>query len=596
MALFSLCTVMVQAEELKFVTVLSQPIGAFAQVESLNEERPSKTLFVNFCNQSVNTGKMDVQGMVKMNELRLTGETSRAGSSTVKMNYQITDADGLEIGNKGSLSGGKLLAKTANPQDITVAAGTNINANSTFIAADIPSMRIGTSTNIVYPSENLVGSNVHWEATTDEYRYNFKVDKDKGVIKDGTTEYKSYPIRTDKRGGECRCGNSRSPFGSRHCTNEWNTQTCSSRESPSARRVGTIFWRFNYEDCQWYEADPKGYENTSDWLKWQKWGTIPSHHNCQCKGYDSGSYSDSSASSFDQKYGNPRFKSGTINGNMVNESTSTRTRLCRYDKVRGFGSKYDGNINESYDFNGCQWNLTSENCSCSTTSRGDYAPTANKRSGYDDKTRQCSSDSRWGNKYDGTITARYYYGKGNCYWDQYYKEECYCSSRAGAPTIKYSGYTERTRNCEDLPEYGSDYEGTFKDRYNHNTCSWENVSNTCKLKCSNSTYKSSHKSECCPGVSTSDSVCYKNCSRTVPAGTYSWKVTSQNTGTCNAQRGCLNANSNTCTKSCDKVHAGISCTKYSPSGSISLGTQWTSTTTVCSENTKTETYRCKNGW
>ena len=192
--------------------------------------------------------------------------------------------------------------------------------------------------------------------------------------------------------------------------------------------------------------------------------------------------------------------------------------------------------------------------------------------------------------------TEYYYGKGNCYWDQYYDEDCYCSSRAGAPTIKYSGYTERTRNCEDLPEYGSDYEGTFKDRYNHNTCSWENVSNTCKLKCSNSTYKSSHKSECCPGVSTSDSVCYKNCSRTVSAGTYSWKVISQNTGTCNAQRGCLNADSNACTKSCDKVHAGISCTKYSPSGSISLGTQWTSTTTVCSENTKTETYRCKNGW
>ena len=50
MALISLCGAALQADELKFVTVLSQPIGAFAQVESLNEERPSKTLFVNFCN------------------------------------------------------------------------------------------------------------------------------------------------------------------------------------------------------------------------------------------------------------------------------------------------------------------------------------------------------------------------------------------------------------------------------------------------------------------------------------------------------------------------------------------------------------------
>ena len=53
MALISLGVAVIQAEELKFVTVLSQPIGAFAQVESLNEERASKTLFVNFCNTSV---------------------------------------------------------------------------------------------------------------------------------------------------------------------------------------------------------------------------------------------------------------------------------------------------------------------------------------------------------------------------------------------------------------------------------------------------------------------------------------------------------------------------------------------------------------
>ena len=442
MALFSLCTVMVQAEELKFVTVLSQPIGAFAQVESLNEERPSKTLFVNFCNQSVTTGKIDVQGMVKMNELRLTGETARAGSSTVKMNYQITDADGLELGNKGSLSGGKLLAKSANPQDITVAAGTNINASSTFIAADIPSMRIGGSTNIVYPAESLVGSNVHWEATTDEYRYNFKVDKDKGVIKDGTTEYKSYPIRTDKRGGECRCGNSRSPFGSRHCTNEWNTQTCSSQESPSSRRVGTIFWRFNYETCQWYEADPKGYENTDNWLKWQKWGTIPSHHNCQCQGYDNGSYSDSRASSFDQKYGNPRFKSGAINGNMVNETSASRTRLCQYDKVRGFGSKYDGNINERYDCN--------------------YAPKI-QYSGTSTKTRQCSDEN---SKWTGTITDTY--NHDNCSWSYGDNSNCKCKNQPAKLT--------KTEKCP------SGYTGTISYKYNTSLdkCEWEETSRNCK--------------------------------------------------------------------------------------------------------------------
>ena len=99
-----------------------------------------------------------MQGMVKMNELRLTGSDARAGSATNKLNYQITEADGLEVGSGGSLLGGRLLANSANPQDITVAASTNINAGSTFIAADIPSMTIGGSTHIVYPAQSLVGS------------------------------------------------------------------------------------------------------------------------------------------------------------------------------------------------------------------------------------------------------------------------------------------------------------------------------------------------------------------------------------------------------------------------------------------------------
>ncbi|WP_428073508.1 hypothetical protein, partial [Candidatus Avelusimicrobium aviculae] len=161
---------------------------------------------------------------------------------------------------------------------------------------------------------------------------------------------------------------------------------------------------------------------------------------------------------------------------MVNESAASRTRLCQYDKVRGFGNKYDGNINESYDFNSCQWNLTSENCYCSTT-RAD-APSSGRTSGYEDKTRSCSTDSKWGSKYDGTITARYYYGKGNCYWDQYYDEDCYCGSSAGAPKKQYSGTSTKTRYCS---SENSKWTGTITDTYNYDTCSWSYGDNSgCK--------------------------------------------------------------------------------------------------------------------
>ena len=68
----------IQADELKFVTALSQPIGAFAHVESINQKRPSETFFVNFCNTGVNTGKIEAKGLVKWK--RLTVRINAAGA------------------------------------------------------------------------------------------------------------------------------------------------------------------------------------------------------------------------------------------------------------------------------------------------------------------------------------------------------------------------------------------------------------------------------------------------------------------------------------------------------------------------------------
>ena len=161
------------------------------------------------------------------------------------------------------------------------------------------------------------------------------------------------------------------------------------------------------------------------------------------------------------RYGNPRFKSGAINGNMVNESAASRTRLCQYDKVRGFGNKYDGNINESYDFNSCQWNLTSENCYCSTTSRGNYAPKI-QYSGTSTKTRQCSGEN---SKWTGEITDTY--NHDTCTWS--YGDESVCKC-AGQP----SNLT-KTESCP------AGYTGSITYTYNTdlNVCAWEETSNTC---------------------------------------------------------------------------------------------------------------------
>ena len=238
------------------------------------------------------------------------------------MLYSGTQANAFAIRQGGSLAGAKLLADTANPRDVVVDAGVQVDKASTFIAADLPSLAIGTHTKIEYPGEYLTGQDVRWYSDGDDedYRYTWKIDAEKGLVKNGSTEYNSWPIRTKQRASECICGNSVSPFNNKHCTQEWNYQTCSSQVH--SRRVGLIYYRFDYKSgsCKWYETDPKGTYSTTEtslsnvpestWKKWTKWTTIPKYHNCQCKGYDSGYYSDYSASSYDQSYGNPKFKSG----------------------------------------------------------------------------------------------------------------------------------------------------------------------------------------------------------------------------------------------------------------------------------------------
>lgn len=607
----------VQADELKFVTALSQPIGAFAHVESINQKRPSETFFVNFCNTGVNTGKIEAKGLVKMNEMRLTSG-SRAGSSE-KMTYQIigTKANSFAIRQGGSLAGAKLLADTANPRDVVVDAGVQVGKASTFIAADLPSLAIGTHTKIEYPGEYLTGQDVRWYSDGDDedYRYTWKVDAEKGIVKNGSTEYNSWPIRTKQRASECICGNSVSPFNNKHCTQEWNYQTCSGQVH--SRRVGLIYYRFDYKSgsCKWYETDPKGTYSTTEtslsnvpestWKKWTKWTTIPKYHNCQCKGYNSGYYSDYSASSYDQSYGNPKFKSGMVSGDMTGSQVSaTRTRACRYDKVKSWGYKYDGEIKESYDFANCQWKEISNTCTCSVDRAS--APQANKTSGTFDRTRQCETDSRYGTKYDGTITARYYFGKGNCYWNQYEDTDCWCSTtRAEAPEKRYYGYGYRTRQCS---SENAKWTGTITDRYNYSSCYWQNKYDD-NCKCANMPSSLTRTESCgegyegqkkftyntnlsvCAWEETSNT-CVKMCDKEVGSGRYNWEQTSIVLGLCNQAMGCRLSNSSDCNYSCNKTTAGKKCTKYTPAGRLEKEARYTQTTSECKEIMETKKVPC----
>lgn len=232
------------AEELKFVTALSQPVASFAHLESVNNKRPAEALFVNFCNTGVSAGSISAKGLVRMNELRLTGD-SQVGSSSV-MNYQIMEPTGFAIGEGGSVLGAKLLAEKADPRDVVVEAGVDLNDNASFMAADLASLQIGSGTSAtqVVPSDQSNDYVMEWR---DDYDHDYKVLSN-GVIETGST-YDTYLLRYRKEEkGVCGSGTPAASESTR-------TRNCADDSNYGSDYEGVINEKYSYlPDCEWKEV------------------------------------------------------------------------------------------------------------------------------------------------------------------------------------------------------------------------------------------------------------------------------------------------------------------------------------------------------
>ncbi len=102
-----------------------------------------------------------------------------------------------------------------------------------------------------------------------------------------------------------------------------------------------------------------------------------------------------------------------------------------------------------------------------------------------------NNDMEWSNIYSRDYTSSGS-ATGSSYTSYLLKSK-QCNPPAGEPT---------TQSCP------SGYTGTQTRTWNYSTCSWNAWQGTCKGDCSNYSYKSTHKSECCPGTSESDTTCW----------------------------------------------------------------------------------------
>ena len=125
------------AEDMKFVTLLSQPVGSFSRVELLDTSKPAEIFHLNFCNTDASGGTIAVSGSdpypVQAKKLRvLDGATLGGNIKTFNVNTITIGADS----SFGDFTGGTLHVNTTAPARIIVDEDSdekNNEGSATFI-------------------------------------------------------------------------------------------------------------------------------------------------------------------------------------------------------------------------------------------------------------------------------------------------------------------------------------------------------------------------------------------------------------------------------------------------------------------------------
>jgi len=110
---FMLLPAVLCSEELKFVTVLSSPVGTFNRVEEVDSNTPVTSPVINFCTK-MGSGNVQLNGDASptVTMLNLAAESELGGTAP---EYRLKD---LTLKYGGTLKGSRLLANTVNANNV----------------------------------------------------------------------------------------------------------------------------------------------------------------------------------------------------------------------------------------------------------------------------------------------------------------------------------------------------------------------------------------------------------------------------------------------------------------------------------------------
>ena len=120
----ALLAVSASAEEMRLVTLLSQPVGSFARVELLDSSKPAKIYNLNFCNTGSSGGTITVTGTAATYPVNATYFVSESGSTLSSREEQGSPVKTYKV-----VSGGSSLSSdgdTWNPGTMYLVGGADL--------------------------------------------------------------------------------------------------------------------------------------------------------------------------------------------------------------------------------------------------------------------------------------------------------------------------------------------------------------------------------------------------------------------------------------------------------------------------------------
>ncbi len=160
------CAGFAQADNMSFVTVLSNSVGSFNKLETADPTVASNAATVNFCTQVGTSGAVELKGTKHANLNKITLSNNTTAGRTDGGKYSLS---GVTLNNGGRIKGGNLLGNTLTVNNAASGKGTNVYGSTlTAQAAKTKTLNVGSGKSVMSgtgSAEQMVWSNEYQSDT-----------------------------------------------------------------------------------------------------------------------------------------------------------------------------------------------------------------------------------------------------------------------------------------------------------------------------------------------------------------------------------------------------------------------------------------------